>query len=61
MQEIRCKDCNKMLATRNELPMNERPMTILCEPEDRERTIKLINSLFEIKCPRCKKLNEIMV
>ena len=61
MREIRCKQCNKMLAKQNELLMTERPTTILCESEYRERAIKLINSLFEIQCPRCKTLNEIMV
>jgi len=61
MQEFRCKQCNKMLATIKDLPMAEHPTVLLCKPEYEEQAVKLINSLFDIKCPRCKTLNEIMV
>lgn len=61
MKEFRCSKCDKMLARQNELPISERPTVILCKRDNVEAALKIINSPIEIKCPRCKTLNEIMV
>jgi len=59
MQEIRCKQCNKMFGK------IFNPTAIAIEDREIVERIELYDNghprRLEIQCPRCKNLNEIMI
>jgi len=58
MQEFRCTKCNKLLGKINDSLMTEPPTTLVCFAKDMENCKAIVDSLFEIKCPRCGTMNE---
>jgi phage FluMu protein Com len=55
--EIRCDNCNKLLAT-VENNSTKFPTDIV---QEEVKTIDQDHTTVEIKCPRCKKLKQIIV
>lgn len=60
MQEIRCKNCNKLLGKKYgpnncTTHLNSEAVQNIGEIEEIDKD----HSLIEIKCPRCKKINKI--
>lgn len=51
MREIRCKNCGKLLAKEKN---NETELEHECKCVAKDKVI-------EIKCPRCKELNKIII
>lgn len=59
MQEFRCTKCGKLLGKVNNSLMTELPTTLVCFPKDMESCKKIVDSLFEVECRKCKTMNVI--
>ena len=59
MQDIRCTECNKLLC---QLTLPIEPGEAIYVPKGIEiNKIEMTSKILEIKCPRCKTINTIVV